>query len=165
MFSDRGDRGLFTIWTRSFWIKIIFPFPLSPAIWISDYFEIKDAVQTMEQWRIEVSCVNGDVDKIRVISRKVLFDPHRYLSNYNRLFILLESAETEIRFSMANSMFKMKMDIDRHGPRLMPNNCKHLNPPYFSLPTTLNALLGVHHVGGWVVIKHVALGVPAPTPG
>jgi hypothetical protein len=96
----------------------------------------------MEQWRIEVSCVNGDADKIRVICRKVLFDPYRHLSNYNRQFILLESEETEIRFSMANSMFKMKMDIDRHGPRLMPNNCKHLNPPYFSLSSTFNALLG-----------------------
>ncbi len=28
------------------------------------------------------------------------------------------------------------MDIDRHDPRLLPNNCKNLNPPYFSLPTT-----------------------------
>jgi hypothetical protein len=54
----------------------------------------------------------------------------------NRLFILLESAEKEIRFSMANGRFKMKMDIDRHGPRPMPNNYKNLNPPYFSLPTT-----------------------------
>ncbi len=54
----------------------------------------------------------------------------------NRLFILLKRAETEIRCAMANSMFKMKMDINRHGPRLMPNNCKHLNPPYFSLPIT-----------------------------
>jgi hypothetical protein len=96
----------------------------------------------MEQWCIEVSCVNGDADKIRVICRKVIFDPHRYLSHYNRLFILLESAETEIRFSMAKSMFKMKMDIDRHGPRLTPNICKHLNPTYFSLPTTFNALFG-----------------------
>jgi hypothetical protein len=33
--------GLFTIWTRSFWIKIIFPFLLSRAKWISDYFVIK----------------------------------------------------------------------------------------------------------------------------
>ncbi len=56
----------------------------------------------------------------------------------NRLFILLERAEKEIRFSMANSTFKMKMDIDRHGPRLMPNNCTNLNPPYFSLPSTFN---------------------------
>ncbi len=32
----------------------------------------------------------------------------------------------------------MKMDIDHHGPRLMPNNCKNLNPHYFSLPSTLN---------------------------
>jgi hypothetical protein len=30
----------------------------------------------------------------------------------------------------------MKMDIDRHGPRSMPNNCKNFNPPNFSLPTT-----------------------------
>jgi hypothetical protein len=37
---------------------------------------------------------------------------------------------------MANGMFKTKMDIDRHSPRPMRNNCKHLNPPYFLLPTT-----------------------------
>ncbi len=55
----------------------------------------------------------------------------------NRQFILLERPETEIRFSMAKGMFKMKMDINRHGPRLMPNNCKNLNPPYFLLPTTV----------------------------
>ncbi len=54
----------------------------------------------------------------------------------NRLFILLERAEKEIRFSMANGTFKTKMHIDRHGPILMPNNCKNLNPPYFSLPST-----------------------------
>jgi hypothetical protein len=52
----------------------------------------------------------------------------------NRLFILLERAETEIPFWLANGMLK-KMDINRHGPRLMPNNCKILDPPYFSLPT------------------------------
>ncbi len=33
----------------------------------------------------------------------------------------------------------MTMDIDRHGPRLMPNNCKNLNPHYFSLPSTFKA--------------------------
>ncbi len=59
----------------------------------------------------------------------------------NRLFILLERAEKEIRFSLANGMFKPKMDIDRHGPRLMPNNCKNLNPPNFSLPSTFNPIL------------------------
>jgi hypothetical protein len=37
---------------------------------------------------------------------------------------------------MAKGTLKMKMDIDRHGPRLMPNNCKNFNPPYFSLPST-----------------------------
>ncbi len=60
----------------------------------------------------------------------------------NRLFILLERAEKEIRFSIVNSMFKPKMDIDRHGPRLMPNNCKNLNPPYFSLPSTFKQIFG-----------------------
>jgi hypothetical protein len=33
---------------------------------------------------------------------------------------------------------KRKMDIDRHGPRQMPNNCQHLDPPNVSLPTTFN---------------------------
>ncbi len=32
----------------------------------------------------------------------------------------------------------MKKVIDRHGPRLMPNNGKNLNPPNFSLPSTFN---------------------------
>ncbi len=58
----------------------------------------------------------------------------------NRLFILLERAEKEICFSIANGMFKLKMDIDRHGPRLMTNNYKNLNPPYFSLPSTFKRL-------------------------
>jgi hypothetical protein len=53
----------------------------------------------------------------------------------NSLLILLERAETEICFWMANGMFK-KMDIDRHGLRLKSNNCKILDPPYFLLPTT-----------------------------
>ncbi len=34
----------------------------------------------------------------------------------------------------------MKMDIDRHGPRSMPNNCKNFNRPNFSLPTTFNEI-------------------------
>jgi hypothetical protein len=71
----------------------------------------------MEQGRIEVPCVNGDADKNRsanyetVLKLRIFFGSHR-------------------SFSMANSLF------DRHGPRLIPNNCQHLNPPYFSLPTT-----------------------------
>ncbi len=73
----------------------------------------------------------------------------------NRSLILLERAEVEICFWTAKGMFKKK-DIDRNGPRLMPNNCQILDPPYFSLPTTFNSshnhfnakLLGVH---AWVV--------------
>jgi hypothetical protein len=49
---------------------------------------------------------------------------------------MLDRPETEIRFVLGNGMFKMKIDIDRHGPRPMPNNCKNFNPPNFSLPTT-----------------------------
>jgi hypothetical protein len=51
---------------------------------------------------------------------------------------LLERAEKEIGFSMANGMFKIKMDIDRHGPRRMPDNCKNLDPPYFSFLSSEN---------------------------
>jgi hypothetical protein len=58
----------------------------------------------------------------------------------NRLFIFLERAEKEIRFSMANGMCKVKRDIDRHGPRHMPNNCKNINPSYFSLPSTFKEI-------------------------
>ncbi len=35
----------------------------------------------------------------------------------NRLLILLQRAEMVVRFSIANSIFNLKMDIDRHGPR------------------------------------------------
>ncbi len=66
---------------------------------------------------------------------------HIAVCQTNRLFILLERAETKIRFSMANRMFKTKMNIYRHSPRLMRNNCKHLYPPYFSLPTTFIKIL------------------------
>jgi hypothetical protein len=179
MVLDRGDRGLFTIWTRSFWIKIIFPFPLSPAKWISDFFDIKGCGvnnlarahrSSLRQWR----CGQNSQRKLwtrfeladffldraaslfmlrtfsaqinwRVIRRKVLFDPHRFCQT-NRLFNLLERAEKEIRFSMASGMFKTKMDINRYGPRLMLNNCKNLNPPYFSLPSTFKEVfVTVHH--------------------
>ncbi len=39
---------------------------------------------------------------------------------------------------MANGMFKTKIAVNRHGPRLMHNNCKNFNPSPFSLPTTFN---------------------------
>jgi hypothetical protein len=78
----------------------------------------------------------------RVISRKVLIDPHRFFVKQIAFFILLERVEKEIRFSMANGTFKMKMDIDGHGPRLIPNNCKNPNPPYFSLPSPFKYIKG-----------------------
>ena len=101
--------------TRSFWINIIFPFPLSPAKWISDYFDIKGCGannlarahrSSLRPWR----CGQNSQRKLltrfeladfflvlgvtlftlrtfgaqinwRIISRKVLFDPHHFLSN------------------------------------------------------------------------------------
>jgi hypothetical protein len=41
---------------------------------------------------------------------------------------------------MANDMSKVKTDIDRHSPRLMPDNCQQLDPSYFSLPTTFKGM-------------------------
>jgi hypothetical protein len=39
-----------------------------------------------------------------------------------------------------NAKKNVQNDIDRHGPRLMPNNCKNLNRPNFSLPSTFKVL-------------------------
>ncbi len=80
----------------------------------------------------------------RVISRKALFAPHSFLSNKSHIHFAGESGNRNTFLeSMANGMFKMKMDIDRHGHRLMPNNCKNLNPPYLSSPITLNLQLSL----------------------
>ncbi len=49
----------------------------------------------------------------------------------------------KIRFSMANSTFKMKMDINRHDPRPVPNNRENFNSPNFSLPTTFKTCFPV----------------------
>jgi hypothetical protein len=58
-----------------------------------------------------------------IIRRKVLFASHHFLSNLLPIHFAGESGN-EIRFSMLNSMFKTKieLDIDLHGPRLMPKN-------------------------------------------
>ncbi len=84
----------------------------------------------------------------RVMSRKVLFAPHRFLSNKSPIHFAGASRNGNT-FSMANGTFKMKMDIDRHGPRLMPNNCKNLNPPIFSLPTTFKVLSPLWKIQYW----------------
>ncbi len=49
----------------------------------------------------------------------------------NRLLILLKRAETEYV-----SEWQKAIDIHRHSPRLIPNNCHILDPPFISLPTT-----------------------------
>jgi hypothetical protein len=38
-------------------------------------------------------------------------------------------------------MFKMKININRHGPRLLSNTRQRLDPPYFSLTTTFKPFL------------------------
>ncbi len=118
-------------------MRIKFAAQIMKQIWICGFFLVRAAsLFTLRTFGAQINW--------RVISRKILFDPHRYLSNKSPTsFILLERAEKKLSFSMTNGMFKTKMDIYRHGPRLMPNNCKNLNPPYFSLPITFKARLGV----------------------
>ncbi len=53
----------------------------------------------------------------------------------NRLLILLLQAEEEIRFFMVDGMFKRKINTNCHSPRLVPNTCQGLDPPYLLLPT------------------------------
>jgi hypothetical protein len=50
----------------------------------------------------------------------------------NRSLILLDRAETEICFWMANGMVRKKTDIDCHRSQNYAYNCQHLDPPYFS---------------------------------
>jgi hypothetical protein len=70
----------------------------------------------------------------RDISRKNLVEPHRLLSKQSLINFAGDSGNG-ITFLNGKRHVK-KMDIDRHGPRLIPNNCRFLDPPYFSLPTT-----------------------------
>ncbi len=142
------------------WSYDVSKFPPSMAM------RIEFAAQIMKQFWIcgfffwftpqLFSCSENLVRK-HVISRKVLFDPHYFfvkLIAYS--FCCMERAETEMRFSMSNSMFKTKMDIDHHSPRLMPNNCRHLNSPYSSLPTTFKTLQGRRRgVIGWQRIEKI----------
>ncbi len=73
----------------------------------------------------------------RVTSRKVLFAPNLFLSNKSPILFAGASGNGNTFFS-GKWHSQNEMDIDRHGPRLMPNNCKNLNPPFFSLLTTLD---------------------------
>ncbi len=152
--SDRGDQGLFKVWTCTFWEKLLFPFPLVTAKLISDYFDNKrcssnkililitrqfictpdlrtmksDAAQTSTNPRVHDSrCEFGPHRHWCRELRCViasLFALHRLLPS-NRLLILLERVETEIPFWNGKRNVK-KMDIDRHGPRLCPTTVKFL---------------------------------------
>ncbi len=47
------------------------------------------------------------------------------------------SLQIKMRLDLCNDMFKTKVNINRHGPRLLPNTRQRLDPPYFSLLTTV----------------------------
>ena len=143
----RVDWGLFTIWTRSFWIRIIFPFPLSPAKWISDYFDIKGCganngarahESSLRQWQcgenlqrklwnsfkmadfflIQTASLFtlptfGAQINWRVISRKVLFAPHRFLSNKSPIHFAGASGN-------GNTFFNGKWHVQNENGCLSP---------------------------------------------
>jgi hypothetical protein len=74
-----------------------------------------------------------------IISRKALFAPHRFLSNKSPIHVAGESGN---RNTFLNDKWHVQNENGhRHGARLMPNNCKNLNSPYFSLPTTFKGFL------------------------
>jgi hypothetical protein len=184
MVSDRGDWGLFTIWTGSFWIKIIFPFPLSPTKCISDYFDIKgcgannEAMthrSSLRQWRcgLNPQCESWTCGFLFLFWPRLLL---RFEHNVRLLIDALQvgwSCLIRIAFCQTNRLpysfcwrarkrkyvsqwqracSKWKWTSIVTVPNL-PNSCKILNPPYFSLPTTfkdnLNTTFGAgagHHL-------------------
>jgi hypothetical protein len=61
------------------------------------------------------------------------------LSNKSPFYFAGESRK-ENMFLNGKRHVQNEMDIDGHGPKLMPNNCKNLNPPYFLLPSAFNSM-------------------------
>ena len=57
----------------------------------------------------------------------------------HRLFKMLEQAEREMTILQENAMFKIKMTLDRRGPRPIPNYGQLLDPPSFSLLSTFKS--------------------------
>ncbi len=68
-------------------------------------------------WRTEILCVSLN-DKVIAYS----------FSCYKR--------KRKYDISLKNCMFKLKINFDRHGPRLLPNICLLPNPHCFSFPPT-----------------------------
>ncbi len=52
----------------------------------------------------------------------------------HRLLIMLVQAEKEICYLHKSCMFKWQIAIDRHSPRLIPNQCHLSDPTNFLLP-------------------------------
>ncbi len=130
------------------WIKIVFPFPLSPAKCISDYFDIKGCGannlarvhrSSLHQWR----CGQNSQYKLwtrfelanfflvraaslftlrtfgaqinwHIISRKVLFDPHRFLSNKSPIHFAGESGKWN---TFLNGKWHVQNKIGQRSPR------------------------------------------------
>ncbi len=80
---------------------------------------LRNATQTMIQGRIKVPRANGDADRIRSVNH----EPTDFFSCS----------------CMVSPTVKMKITLDRHGPRLMPYNFQLLDPSNFSLPTIFTA--------------------------
>ncbi len=57
---------------------------------------------------------------------------------------------TEISFVKENNKFKMKITLDRHGPRLITNNCHLPYPFYFSLLSTFYLFTRMSSAFGFV---------------
>jgi hypothetical protein len=125
--------------------------------------------------RIEAPCVNGNADRIcganyepdlnsriffllgpcaqinwRVISRKVLFDPHCFLTNKSPTHFAGESGK-------GNTFLNGKGHVQNKNRHRLPRSqtyaqqLKNLNPPYFSFRSTFKVLL--HHSSKKKVIK------------
>jgi hypothetical protein len=96
---------------------------------------------------IEAPCINGDEDGIRSVNNEsrifFLFGPRLLSRSKHSVQNAYISSEKKINILMANDMYKMKITLHRHGPRLMPNSCNILilDPPNFSLPITFKLLM------------------------
>ncbi len=68
----------------------------------------------------------------------------------NLLLIFLDWAEMEISFVKENNKFKMKITLDRHGPRLITSHCHLSYLPDFSLLSTFNLFTRMCSAFGFV---------------
>ncbi len=153
-----------------FAIEDLFPFPLSSAKWIGDYFDIKGCGQTIMQWHIEVPCVNGDADRILSVNHEPadfflvrvasLFTLRRFGAEINwrvkqtgpvwsaSLIVKVIAYKFAVTSGKGNKIFNQKLHVQTvHKPRsprsetIIPNIYLLLDPPFLSSPTTFKLLV------------------------